>query len=89
MIEQQNITLIILRRKQLETRTGLSRSTIYDKLNPKSPRHDSSFPKPISLGAGSVGWLESEVNAWIHACITRRDSSQDSSPANPSHSRGR
>lgn len=59
----------ILRRKQVEARTGLSRTTIYDRINPKSPRYDSTFPKPISLGAGAVGWVESELNSWIESRI--------------------
>ena len=60
----------IIRRKELETRTGLSRTAIYDKLNVKSPRHDATFPTQISLGGDSVGWVESEVNAWIESRIT-------------------
>lgn len=63
----------ILRRKQIETRTGLSRSTIYSRLNPKSPNYDPTFPKPIELGRGMknppVGWLESEVESWLTAQI--------------------
>ncbi|MCK6411482.1 MAG: AlpA family phage regulatory protein [Azonexus sp.] len=63
----------ILRRKQLEDRTGLSRSTIYARLNPKSPSYDPTFPKPIELGHGMknppVGWLESEVESWLTAQI--------------------
>lgn len=43
--------------------TGLSRSSIY--LFIKEER----FPKPINLGARSVGWLESEIDAWIAARI--------------------
>lgn len=61
--------LSILRRKQVEARTGLSRSTIYDRLNPKSPRYDPSFPKQISLGEDAVGWIEAEVDAWIAARV--------------------
>lgn len=60
----------ILRRKEVEARTGLSRTTIYDKLNSKSPRYDPTFPRQISLGAESVGWIESEVNTWIESRIT-------------------
>lgn len=64
----------IIRRKQLEARTGLSRSTIYGRLNPKSPQYDPTFPTPIELGHGMlnppVGWVESEVNAWITDQIT-------------------
>lgn len=46
-------------------KTGLARSTIYDRLNNKSPRYDDSFPKPIKIGLSAVGWLEHEINAWI------------------------
>ena len=48
-----------LRRKQVETRTGLSRSTIYQYIK------DGASPKPVPLGPRAVGWLESEVSEWI------------------------
>lgn len=63
----------ILRIKQVQDRLGLGRSTIYDRMNPKSPRFDSTFPKPIRLSngppgrGGSVGWLESAICCWIDA----------------------
>lgn len=59
----------IIRRRQLEARLGLSRSTIYDKINPKSPRYDASFPKPIRLGSAAVGWLAHEVDDWLNRQI--------------------
>ena len=59
----------IVRRRQLETRLSLSRSTIYDKINPKSPRYDASFPKPIRLGGAAVGWLAHEVDDWLNRQI--------------------
>ena len=59
----------ILRRKAVETRTGLSRSTIYDRLSSKSPRFDPSFPRPIHLGLHAVGWIDSEIDAWLHKQI--------------------
>nr|WP_010597693.1 AlpA family phage regulatory protein [Rickettsiella massiliensis] len=31
------------------------------------------FPKPIKLGKRSVGWLESDVDAWIEACIKKAE----------------
>ena len=46
---------------------GIGRSTIYNKLNPKSKQFDPTFPKPRSLGANTVAWLESEVLAWMLA----------------------
>jgi prophage regulatory protein len=51
--------LAILRRKQVQIRTGLSRSTIYQYIK------DGVFPKPVPLGPRAVGWLESEVSEWI------------------------
>ena len=60
----------ILRRRDLEARLRLSRTTIYDRINPHSPRYDETFPKPIRLGGGAaVGWLAHEVDAWVQAQI--------------------
>ncbi len=53
----------ILRRKQVESRIGLSRSTLYDRIR------SGTFPAPISLGGKAVGWIESEVDAWLTAQI--------------------
>lgn len=60
---------VILRLKQVIERTGLSRSTIYDRMNVKSPRHDASFPKQMGLGGDAVGWLEDDINVWIESRI--------------------
>ncbi|MDR1463593.1 MAG: AlpA family transcriptional regulator [Azoarcus sp.] len=65
---------VILRRKQVEARIGLSRGTIYAKLkfNPKRPGDfDPDFPKPINIGAKAVGWIEDEVNDWLNAQIQK------------------
>lgn len=74
MSEKSRTALTILRRSQVEARTGLSRSTIYSRLkpNPKRPGDfDPTFPKPVQLGAKSVGWVESEVEAWLSAQVER------------------
>jgi prophage regulatory protein len=64
MLKEIKSQLIILRRKQVEVRTGLSRSTIYARIA------EGSFPRPIDLGGGrAVGWIESEINEWLQACI--------------------
>ena len=55
----------ILRLKQLTERIGLGRSTIYDRMDAKSPRYDETFPKPIKLGAAVIGWIDSEITTWI------------------------
>jgi prophage regulatory protein len=58
-------SLRILRLKDVIKKMGISRSTIYDWLNPKSPRYDETFPKQKRLGRQSVGWLESDLNEWL------------------------
>jgi len=65
MTESHTTSYTIQRRRELEARLGLSRSTIYDKLNPRSPRYDATFPKPIRLGPFAVGWLTHEVDEWL------------------------
>jgi len=70
----QTAPLRILRRRQVEDRTGKSRSTIYamGSYNPKRPNdYDPTFPKPIRIGAKAVGWIESEVDAWIAGRIAQ------------------
>ena len=57
----------VIRLPETKAQTGLSRSTIYDKLNPKSPRYDATFAKPIKLGARAIGFYEAEVQAWINS----------------------
>jgi prophage regulatory protein len=67
-------SVFILRRKQVEARTGLSRSSIYARLrpNPKRPGdYDPSFPKPVSVGVKAVGWIEAEVEAWLTAQVRK------------------
>jgi prophage regulatory protein len=63
----------ILRRRQLESKIGLSRSAIYARLDPDSPQFDATFPRPVSLGAGKtspVGWYEHEIDNWLNGLAT-------------------
>jgi prophage regulatory protein len=55
----------VYRRKQVREVTGLPNSTMYELLDPTSPRHDPTFPRPFPLGARSRGWLAEEVDQWI------------------------
>jgi len=74
MAAQVQNALTILRRKQVEARTGLSRSSIYARLkpNPKRPADfDPTFPRPVSLGAKAVGWIEAEIDAWLAAQVEK------------------
>ena len=60
------MTVIFLKRPEIEHRTGLKRSTIYDKMKA------GTFPKPVKLGARAVAWLEPEIDAWIKERISQR-----------------
>lgn len=56
----------ILRLPAVKSLTGLSRSTIYSRIA------EGTFPKQVCLGSPRmVGWLESEVNAWIKQQVER------------------
>jgi prophage regulatory protein len=49
----------ILRRPEVEARTGLSRSTLYAQMA------EGAFPKPVRLGKRAVGWTESAIAHWL------------------------
>lgn len=53
----------LITRREVEHLTGLSRSTIYERLR------DGHFPASVSVGPRSVRWRLSEVRHWIE---TRR-----------------
>lgn len=55
----------IIRLPEVMKRTGLARSTVYKMIA------DKMFPKQISLGLKSVGWLEKDVENWILERITQ------------------
>jgi predicted DNA-binding transcriptional regulator AlpA len=49
----------IIRAKEVQDMTGLSRTTLWRTEN------NGSFPRRVSLGIGSVGWRLSEVSGWV------------------------
>jgi len=53
------------RRPDVEARTGLSRSTIYDWMK------RGEFPQPVKLGTRLVAWRESDITAWLESRETR------------------
>lgn len=53
----------ILRLKEVIHLTGLSKSTIYARMQ------TGDFPKAIPLGGGIVGWSDEAINGWIQAKI--------------------
>lgn len=49
----------LLRRKETLARTGLSNSSMYERIA------KSTFPAPVKIGPRAVGWVESEIDDWI------------------------
>lgn len=56
--------------------TGLSRSSVYARLNPRAPASfDPTFPRPIKLSPsprGASAWSLLEVQAWMEARLHAR-----------------
>jgi prophage regulatory protein len=60
----------ILRRPELTKKVGLCKVSIDNLVK------SGEFPPPIKLGgtdSRAVGWIESEVDAWIDQKVTERD----------------
>jgi prophage regulatory protein len=57
----------IIRRAEVEKRTGYKTSTLYEKIS------KCQFPKPVKLGPRAVGWIEEEVGEHIARLIAKRD----------------
>lgn len=49
----------VLRLPVVSELTGLPRSTVYLYMK------NNQFPKPVKLGARSVGWIKEEVIEWL------------------------
>lgn len=59
MVKQLHHALTILRLKQVQDETGLSRSSIYRGIQA------GTFPSPISLGLRAVGWRRGCIDLWL------------------------
>lgn len=57
MTQPIRAALMMLRRKQVEAESGYSRSTIYLRIS------QGLWPRPVKLGARSVGWPAGEVES--------------------------
>jgi len=66
-IPTPNQTLRFIRVGEAVKKTGLSKSSIYDLMA------QDLFPKTVRLGARSVAFIESEIDAWMVERITMRN----------------
>jgi len=53
----------LLRRKQVEEASGLSRSSIYQMMA------EGRFPKPLKVGRRAVRWSEEDLKHWQEALL--------------------
>jgi prophage regulatory protein len=56
----------IIRRPEVEAKTGLKHSEIYERIS------KGRFPPQVPLGVKAVGWLEHEIDQWIDARTAER-----------------
>ncbi len=51
----------LLRRREVERITGMSRSSIYRLMQ------QGDFPRPVKVSSTAVRWKESDIAAWIES----------------------
>ena len=66
-MSSDDVPLRLLRLEQVGEITGLRRSMVYQL------EAEGRFPRRVKLATRAVGWVESEVRAWIAARIATRD----------------
>lgn len=64
----------LLRRPEVESVTGLGRSTLYDWMS------RGEFPQPVKLGTRLVAWRQSDIEQWLESRETR-NSAASNNPA--------
>jgi len=63
----------VLATKLAANYVNCSVSALWERLNPKSPRYDAGFPRPLHLSARSRGFLVSELDAWLDGKASGRN----------------
>ena len=66
-ISAKEVLLRLLKRPEVESTTGLSKSHIYELMT------RGAFPRAVRLGPKSVAWVDGEVRQWIADRIADRD----------------
>lgn len=68
----------ILRPSEAAAFLGISRSTLWARLDPKNPRHDHRLSKPLKLhenpsGKGAVGFKIKALEDYLDECKSKKD----------------
>lgn len=61
--EQKIENLRLIRRKEVQAKTGLGASSIYAMMQ------QGKFPKAVNISERRVAWIESDVDQWINERI--------------------
>lgn len=67
----------LLRRPEVLKAIGLQRAALYALMR------EGRFPKPVRITARSVGWIESEVQAWLAERVRARGAAQNRKTPSP------
>lgn len=67
VLNEVSVGTRFLRFRDVQGKTGLSRSTVYGRIR------SGSFPAPVSLGGRAVGFVAEEVEGYLASLIERRD----------------
>ena len=62
---QQTENQRLIRRKEVQAKTGLGASSIYALMD------HGKFPKAINISERRVAWIESEIDQWIYERIAQ------------------
>ena len=66
IINKMEIYMTFIRRKEVERRTGLSRSSIYEHMS------QGTFPKNFKVGLRAVAWLEQDIDEWMQSRMSNK-----------------
>ena len=51
----------LMRRREVEKITGISRSSIYRLMQ------EGEFPRPVRVGSAAVRWRQSDITVWLES----------------------
>jgi len=60
-----------IRLPEVESLTGLKKSTIYELM--RKPLEAGGFPRPVRLGGRMVAWSENAVLTWVNVRIAEAE----------------
>ena len=66
------MTTTMLISKEVCALCRFGRTTLHNRLNPKSRGYDQDFPRPVKLGPRRNGWIAAEIDAYLAGKVAAR-----------------